>query len=252
MAWARLPLEAARYARRRAVEGHQIQGYGRYDLPLLASYSRSGTNWIRFIIETISERPTPGTVRVHHGTDFVIDRAHQAYVEMAKYERVILVIRDYRECLLRHHEQLWTAHPDVATFMATTSCEQPPSWYLDNIRAFDRHGGDNLLVYYEDLLGDPDPSIRRLADYLGLDPARTTEFLETRVERQHDSVRSYTDKGHDSFTGDRIGGQAGYHAGRLLQPGQAAEFDTWLRAADPALFDRYLSRYTVGGTPSPT
>ena len=35
-----------------------MHGWGLHDLPLLASYSRSGANCIRFIIEDISGRPT--------------------------------------------------------------------------------------------------------------------------------------------------------------------------------------------------
>ena len=64
-----------------------ITGHGFYDKPLLVSYPRSGTNWIRYIIESLSGKPTPGQERVHTGTDYVMDTAHKGYPVIHRYNK---------------------------------------------------------------------------------------------------------------------------------------------------------------------
>ena len=97
--------------------GTQI-GFGLHDLPLLASYPRSGTNWIRYIVESISGLPTPGEHRLLSGTNYCIDRAHCAYPIISSYKKVVLVLRDYRECILRHHKESWINYTDVLSLLS--------------------------------------------------------------------------------------------------------------------------------------
>ncbi len=107
-----------------------ITGFQRTDLPLLITYSRSGTNWIRYIVEFLTGRPTPGHRRLHGGDDFAIDRAHQGYRVAAEYERIILVIRVYKESLIRHYIDEWreqgAEQSDVVGFLEGRSGRQPP------------------------------------------------------------------------------------------------------------------------------
>ena len=105
--------------------GNVIDGFAKYDAPLLASYSRSGTNWLRYFIETISNRPTPGHLRSVFGTDYIVDRAHRAYPVLHKYEKVILVVRDYKKCMLRNYKDHWLACKNVGQFLEDSSVEQP-------------------------------------------------------------------------------------------------------------------------------
>lgn len=88
-----------------------------FGTPLLASYSRSGTNWIRYVVETISGRPTPGQTRVVDGDDYIMDRSHSAFAVLHFHSKVILLIRDYRECMIRHHDKEWSADDRVEAFL---------------------------------------------------------------------------------------------------------------------------------------
>lgn len=239
-----LPQAIRAYRARQAIEGHQIDGYGRFDVPLLASYSRSGTNWIRYVVEWVAQAPTPGQVRLYSGTDFVIDRAHRAFTHMHEYEAVVLVVRDYRECLLRHHRDLWDRTRDVRTFLLTEDVPQPPSWYWQNIAAFDSFEGRRLVLHYEDILQSPEESLPRLTDFLGLDGRRTRMLLDDVDGHSAQSVRSYTMKGHDSVTSGS--GRMDHHASAMLEDGQAEEFDRFFAEEHPALFERYLARYAIG------
>jgi len=237
-----LPRNFWAYYQRGKGPGNVIQGCWRYDLPLLASYSRSGANWVRYTLEYISEQPTPGQVRLYYGNKYVIDRAHQAYPVMDKYRDVILVVRDYRECLLRHLAPLWARTQDVVSFLENEAVFQQPSWYIRNIAAFDQFQGNKLLLYYEDLMGKPDSSIRALAGFIGLDKGRTEDFIANIDARKAESVDAYERRGHKSQT---AGKQADYHKKENLSDEQAREFDDYYRRCYPDLFSKYLKRYEL-------
>ena len=118
----------------RRLNGNVNIGFALYHRPLLVSYPRSGTNWIRYIIESITSKPTPGQTRLHTGTDYYIDRAHQAYDVMHRYRKVLMVIRDYREAIIRHHTECWQATHNVCTFLDNESIKDPPQWYIRNLQ----------------------------------------------------------------------------------------------------------------------
>ena len=179
--------------------GSVIGGFGLYDRPLLASYSRSGTNWIRYFIENTSGHPTPGQMRLIQGDNFWIDRAHCAYPIMKLYKKVVLVIRDYRECILRHHEHVWPNYSDVVTFLTDERLAQPASWYIKNLEAFDLFQGNKHIVYYEDLLVNPQKEFAELAIFLRLDPQATRIFLGDLDANFRKSVQAYTKGGHGSY-----------------------------------------------------
>lgn len=244
-----LPSNFYRYANRvRSRGGAELGGYGHYDVPLLASYSRSGTNWLRYTIEWISRRPTPGQVRLAYGGDYVIDRAHQAYPVMDKYPSVVLVVRDYRECLVRHHNRAWQHFNDVGQFLETEEIPQPPSWYIKNIEAFDAFEGPKLLVYYEDLVAEPGGPIRELSKFIGMDAGRTEEFIATVDVRKEESLNAYQRRDHTSETGGSK--DFGYHSKKNLTEDQIREFDDYYRSNHPELFEKYLTRYASSTTSS--
>lgn len=243
----RLPWEIARSYFRMAFPERNCpkHGYRMFDKPLLASYSRSGTNWIRFIIEDISGLPTPGKECLHpHGLDpFVVDRSHKAYACMKRHPSVLMVVRDYRECLLRQHTALWLQNPKVAEFLVDRSEQQPPVWYIRNIEAFDRYPGTKLLLYYEDLVTGPQNEIPRIAEFLALDSARTADFVANIDEKFARSVGVYTSAGRASNTG--ASKDIRYHAKKHLSDAQQREFDAFYRERYPELYEKYLKRYAV-------
>ncbi len=224
--------------------GNVINGFYLIEKPLLVSYSRSGTNWIRYIIEYISNKPTPGQTRLHSGADYVIDRAHKGYPVLHHYNKVILLIRNYRECLLRHHSSLWTALKDAKAFLLYENVEQPPIWFIKNIEAFDKFEGEKLLIYYEDLLNNPEPIIKKLSRFLGLDIKKTEDFILNIEDRQQESISAYIGGGHESFTlGER--NQTNYHANTNLSKEEQLEFDNFYKLKYPYLFDKYLKKYAI-------
>lgn len=221
--------------------GNVYRGFGLYDRPLLASYPRSGTNWTRYIIESLSGRPTPGQTRLIEGTNYYIDRAHQAYPVMNRYKKVVLVLRDYRECILRHQKAVWSNYSDVLSLLSDQGIREPASWYIENLKAFDAFEGDKLLIYYEDLIQKPDETIILLAEFIELDRDKTQAFLNSMDNHIKMSVQAYTKKAHSSDTSKSK--DLSYHAKTKLTPEQVQDFDNFYFTQYPELAQKYLRRY---------
>ncbi len=229
--------------RSRPTQGKAITGCSRFDLPLLASYSRSGTNWIRYFIETCSGRPTPGQRRRLSGDDYIIDRAHCAYPVIHRYSKVILVIRDYRECLLRHNKDHWKPGMDIAQFLEDQQLDQPCEWYIKNIQAFDQFRRDKLLLYYEDIINAPETEFRRLGSFLGLPEDTVVDFIHHIEDHFQASVSRYTAGGHSSETSKTRSTTA--HADAMLGEEEKREFDDYFISRYNILANRYLKRYFI-------
>ncbi len=220
-----------------------IDGSSRYELPLLASYPRSGTNWLRYFIETITNRPTPGQTRVVGGTNFVVDRAHRAYPVLHKYERVILILRDYKECLLRHKKDHWLATQDVGSFLGELKNRHPCFWYIENIKAFERFEKAKILIYYEDLIISPETEFRRLGIFLDFPDLAVSEFVSNLNEHIDRSVAAFTSGGHKSITTNN--GGLHYHTTKLLTEDNVRRFNEYYSTKYSELTQKYLQRYQI-------
>ncbi len=226
-----------------------INGFERRDLPLLITYSRSGTNWLRYVIELLTGRPTPGHKRLHGGEDYVIDRAHQGYRVAHEYERIILVIRNYKESLIRHYIDEWKDSNerrdtlDVVGFLESKSGRQPPGWFIKNIKAYDAFGGDKLLLYYEDLMTDPETELRKLIEFLDLPRDGVDDFFANLEEHKQKSVNLYRENQKSYTEGDAS--KLSYHSDSLLSDEEKRAFDAYYIERYPELFERYLKRYAT-------
>jgi len=237
----RSPLYIYYYIKRRKI--NVLTGLRKYELPLLISYSRSGTNWLRYIIEYASEKPTPGLVRLVSGDNYIIDRAHKGFEVIENYKKVLLIIRDYRECLIRQNQILWDKHKNVEKFLNDQKSQQPASWYIDNIKAFDKFSGEKLLIYYEDLITTPDREIQILFDFLNIKKSRLIVLLRNIDNVKRESIAAYTkNKLHLSITrGEK--NKLTYHANANLTIQQQKEFDLFYKNNYVNIFEKYLSRY---------
>jgi len=219
-----------------------IVGFRLFDRPLLMSYSRSGTNWIRYIIEYLTDRPTPGAARlIKNGSDYVLDRAHRGYAVINEYSKVILIIRDYRECLLRHMPEEWQKSRSVADFLELQKVDQPPYWYIWNIEAFDKFQGEKCLFYYEDIVGCPEKEILRLVAFLDLPNDKLDDLLGNIEVHKRNSIQCYKSN-QISVTEGNIG-KLNRHALTHTSPRERKEFDLYYKEKFPEIYKKYLQRY---------
>ncbi len=220
-----------------------MYGFKRYDLPLLVSYPRSGTNWIRYFMETMTEQPTPGSERTLTGNDYCIDRAHAGWKVMGQYSKVILVLRDYRECIIRQQGiERVHRYSNIEKFLNGRLFKQPPNWYIRNIQKFDEFTGKKLLLYYEDMVKNPEDPFRELAQLMGIEQEKVSSFFENLEEHKKGSIAAYTKKKHTSETQGKSG-ELGHHSKQLTTEENQA-FDEYYQKGYTVLFERYLKRYS--------
>ena len=216
-------------------------GYKKYNKPFLISYSRSGTNWIRYFIEIIANKPTPGQFRIQDGTDYYIDRAHAGFVRAKKHNKIILVLRDYKSCIARHHNitKIRKNYESISDFLNKNDIQQPAIWYYYNIKAFEDFDSEKLLLYYEDILSKPKENFTRLGKFLNLNEQKTISFIKNIDNHKSNSIDAYTSGGHKSLTGGDI---AKNHHNSKLSEQEANEFDNYFKK-DIYIFNKYLKRY---------
>jgi len=213
-------------------------GYGLYDLPLLVSFQRSGTNWTRYVIEFLTKRRTPGHPKLVETGRFVIDRAHEGYAVMHKHKRVILVLRDYKECIIRDRGREFDSARSVEAFLRNSDGVEQ---YCKNIEAFDRHRGDKLLIYYDNLLTNPELEIKKIAAFFDAPQERFEELLERLDYHKKQSIAFY-ELNKKSITGGAQSKLKWHAAQKLDDAGQAA-FDSYFEKRLKNLYKKYLSRY---------
>ncbi|MFY0687803.1 MAG: hypothetical protein JXQ90_11590 [Cyclobacteriaceae bacterium] len=217
-------------------------GHNRYDLPLLMSFPRSGLNLIRYFLETVSGQPTPGQIRNVKGTNFIIDRAHYGFERINRYSKAILLIRNYKECLIREHSiETIRSYDILDRFLADDSINFSASTYGRNIRAFDEFDKPKLLLYYEDLITNKAENLRSISDFLELSKSKTEEFIENLEQHSSKAVSLYKNVNHDSATaGDA--NKLVYHS-NLLNKQELQTIDNYYKTGFADIFNKYLTRY---------
>ena len=204
---------------------------------IVASYPRSGLNWVRYCVEHFSGRPTPGRPLLHREGAPILHRSHDLVGRdwwgpvpwptllgpdgLPQYRRLVLLLRNYKEGL-------------ACEGMNDLGRMRP---YVANLLAWVGFGGDKLLVHYEDLMSDF-AWMERVLDFLDidheqpgfeLDRHRETSRLIYHARRGVGAAHSPLD-----FT---------FHS-RRLSPARRAEADAWFQEHLGAeVYGRHLARY---------
>ncbi|KMW58621.1 TPR repeat domain protein [Candidatus Rhodobacter oscarellae] len=166
------------------LSGHaDVQGTGETGLPLRACYSvlvqnggfRDVSGLTGAELATIGQRYLDGMERFHQATGVFTDKSINTYMIMGLLHhilpqaRVIVVRRDPRDIGLSIYRNFFATGThgysndlaDIARYVATMErCVE--HWHAARPEAF-------LEVRYEDLVTDPEPAIRGMLDYCGLD-----------------------------------------------------------------------------------
>lgn len=183
------------------------RGLDRHDV-FLASYPRSGNTWTRFLLtEILSEEsasfdninrviPEMGIhvrakVQLPNGGRLI--KTHEPYRK--EYKRAVYLVRDFRDVVLSQYarerelglyntnfDEYVDAYLDGRLSGFGAWQQHLPSW-LDSPLA---HNGNLLVIKFEEMRKNPEPSISRIVDFLGL-PADSnrvrTAIANNSVER---------------------------------------------------------------------
>jgi|GEM_PF-1172199 len=238
------------------------------DKVLLASFPKSGSNWVRYCLEHFSGLRTPGSVRqllVMDGPT-VIDRRHFLRKGDREYFKANIVrtkpkidraspsilrspawFRSLRRVdkvqrIVRERRVLLILRSPFALYRRVGAVSPAAMrGYLGNIDVFDHCQRDKLLVYYEDLIRDFS-EMERILKFVGI-PYDLADF--NIAEHRLRSLQLYA-QAHDKPATAHDPLDMTFHSRGLDQDTHRA-----LRAfcrdilGDDATYRRYLGRYDV-------
>jgi hypothetical protein len=220
----------------------------------LLSLPRTGSNWVRYWFEYFSNENTSERnilVEINHRgetrtekTNATLYKRHKLSkedIESRDIQKLVCVLRDYRECFVRHCRG--------RTFDKKVS---RMSDYTDNLYVYDAFAGDKMIMYYEDFVSDPKTYMKQVLDFLEV----RSNWDDIDVKEHRDiSVKLYEAGGSDKV-GSQTRGAPSLTKGKSdfqfhqseLNDETKQQLETWFRESHPSLHDEYLVRYKLGVT----
>lgn len=221
----------------------------------LLSYPRSGNTWVRFILEWFSGRPTNGISnnnlsisksRVskpkqnklisnelkHVKGKPIIQKAHWTNQITNKNGKLILLLRNPIEAILRHNPELTNLqnHKDVV-------------WYMDLIKLYDSWDNKRkIIIYYEDLIQEPKKTIIQIVEFMELDLHKVQNFMKSYDYFFNLSINFYDNKGSGGKSKTK-GNKIIHHSSKLNEK-QKKKFEVYLNKNYCKLLP-YLKKYNI-------
>ena len=224
-------------------------------------YPRSGTHWIRLCLKKLlsdaaqnknSSTPPSANFFDYLGLEYQAGDHHIYFghnpvrlgldkVDQTK-NYLILIIRNYRECIMRHHAdkdyQVLTylrLEDDVFSFMDINPLTPSPN-YIANVKYYDEWNPKNrFLIYYEDLILEPEKTLKGLMKFLDQDETLVDTFMAHYKEMQNISYSKY--KNTQSYLGGIN------HHTSLMSKEIIFQCDEFVKNRYPQYWDKYLSRF---------
>lgn len=217
----------------------------------LASYPRSGNTWVRFILEWFSGQPTKGITNneisisqsrisnpkqnklirnelKHVKGKPLIQKVHWSNQINKKKGKLILIIRNPLEVILRHTKKL--DNKDIDRYMSL-------------IKIYEEWDNKNkIILYYEDLINEPKTEIKKIIKFMELDLNKLETFMESYDYFFNLSVNHYNNKG-DGDTSKTKGKILVYHS-LGLQKKKITNFKNYVVKKYPNLIT-HLSKYDL-------
>ena len=154
------------------------------DINLMLSYPRSGSTFVRYIIEYFTKRSTIGPSNV--GVDLPVmekfrtsspiaykDHAenaigkHRSQTFLARERPLIFLIRNPMEVFPRH-----TSVAEAEEIIKSNNLKDIPdtiSYYFEHLKMYEEYEGKKQIFYYEDLVQKPAEFIKKICDFLEVD-----------------------------------------------------------------------------------
>ena len=157
----------------------------------LWSFPKSGNHWVRFISEYLTGCPTRGCItnptdipiylntfpseehpltHVNPENPSVLYKSHKAYKVPTSTSSIVLLIRNYHT----HISSLG----NLIYFNRKIPFVYEAIHYLELIAAYDRFGGDKIVIYYEDLLTYSEREISRIKYFFNTSDERYKAFMD--------------------------------------------------------------------------
>ena len=269
----------------------------------LVSYPRSGNTWLRYIIEYHLLRPTIGywspdsndTVeaiegqplehhidapinnkatwdkKIDYSKRHVLKRHIVSEIEPEQNDKLVLLVRNYKECVMRHGMTATIAEFELDKIDSTNisqseydqlidqavpwfkkTCFEEIETYMENIQQYENWAGPKMFVYYEDLILQPATEIIKIIQFLNYENNhdellfRHKRFMDYYKDHKQGSLQVYADNGTEPITkGDPTKLQHYSNSFKNSIWGNEMPLQLDLKAVeyDQELWVRYLKQY---------
>lgn len=167
---------------------------------ILLSYPRSGNHLVRFFIELLSEIPTygcngvKGDIEIYRNVfpekvPFNISefdkkdcyiKYHVPPSQNNNINKLILIIRNPREVLLRHNMR------KRVSFLNIKGEWDSYETYFNNIDLYNNHKGKKLLLYYEDIITNKKEFVNTLYNFLDINKPKKKNYVLSNIDKLYD------------------------------------------------------------------
>lgn len=187
---------------------------------IIISHPRNGLHWVLYCIEYFTGLRTAGATKLIEKGDLAVYRTHNVKREGGKidgcfcpfydekekplHNKIVLLLRDYRETFLRVAKTQLTVHNK--TFPSPDEIRNGQVFnmrgYFKNLRAYDQFPGEKMLIRYPDLISDFSTVIKIL-DFFGL-PYDLQEVKEFDIEYHRQRSIGIYDSRHTSYSKNNL------------------------------------------------
>ena len=217
----------------------------------MLSLPRTGSNWVRYWFEYFSSENTSERnvlVETNHWgeqrtekTNATLYKRHTLSKEdimNREIQKIVLVLRDYRECFVRHCRGR-TFEKKIGRMTDFT----------DNLYVYDSFPGEKMIMYYEDFVSDPKTYMKEFLDFVDV----KNEWDDIDVAEHRDiSVKLYESGGSDKV-GSKTRGAPSLTKGKadfkfhqkILDDETKLLLEQWFKAEHSEIHDKYLGRYKL-------
>ncbi len=230
-----------------------ICGGVEYKLSLL-SYPRSGSNWLSYCIECLSEMQIGGSLTGFLSIGNKITKSHGNTKSWWKdfilcKDSLILMVRNYKECVVRNCDgDLAKVFSDLQGGLPLkTGIEKTD--YISILKLFEYTKEKKHLIYYEDLVQNPYQELSRLVKFLeqfGGNKGNITSFMKQYEQHRKTSLELYgkkIDKPRTNGTRNELL----FHSKKLTKETKL-KIDDHLIKRFPNIYNKYLKRYGENDT----
>ncbi len=224
----------------------------------LASFPRSGQNWLKCLIQIIGKRPIYplcGTFGLENPLNLAIDDKNTPCFVMhnphwidgapSDCNKLIVIIRDYKECFIREAKAHKKTINVEKVHLSRFNDQSYRSIYFDILKQYDAWEPSNRhLVYYEDLIKDPTTVLHDLGQFLG-DAQKDVQHVMDNFQRYKKLSIQLYNKRQGRFGGSMSQGSNEYYHSQKYSKKDLSHLDKTMQTFHPGLWKKYLTRYAI-------
>tara|TARA_R110000851_G_scaffold30033_2_gene82089 strand:+ start:4198 stop:5043 length:846 start_codon:yes stop_codon:yes gene_type:complete len=167
---------------------------------------------------------------------------HTNFKPYIQYNKMILIVRNYKEVLTRTGFQgKFTTPYKISDYINSSRWSSHLDGYMKNIKLYDEFKGDKIKIYYEDFIGDF-RHVEKVLSFLNVDYDLNEFNLEEHKQKSYNVYNSHK-YGNKSATTMNTPLDFNYYTSRYLTEQDCLDYDNYMKNYDIDLYNRYLSGY---------